>query len=219
MQNSTIFAVATRATPVVAAALCLKPRSMLTITQARRVDALKQSSPEFILMRSLGMRFRGIFRSRDPGKLNSWIDDAVNSGLVAIERFARVLHRDLDAVYNAIELPWSNGQAEGQINRRRQSSVQCMAELARSCSVHACWVRANAANDLGFWLVPFPSENNYRPRHTGPTRQGSGRYCIRFLGAQNVNISQQSRTASQLRRSTAVRARASVPKAMDRSSG
>ncbi len=32
-------------------------------------------------------------------------------------RFARVLHRDLDAVYNAIELPWSNGQAEGQINR------------------------------------------------------------------------------------------------------
>ncbi|WP_440531395.1 transposase [Sinorhizobium fredii] len=63
------------------------------------------------------MRFRGILRSRDPGKLDSWIDDAVNSGLVAIERFARVLHRDLDAVYNAIELPWSNGQAEGQINR------------------------------------------------------------------------------------------------------
>ncbi|MBL3684646.1 hypothetical protein F2981_19450 (plasmid) [Sinorhizobium meliloti] len=27
------------------------------------------------------------------------------------------LHRELDAVYNAIELPWSNGQAEGQINR------------------------------------------------------------------------------------------------------
>lgn len=68
-------------------------------------------------MRSLGMRFRGIFRSRDPDRLDSWIDDAVNSGLVAIERFARFLHRDLDAVYNAIELPWSNGQAEGQINR------------------------------------------------------------------------------------------------------
>ncbi|WP_322883392.1 ISL3 family transposase (plasmid) [Sinorhizobium medicae] len=103
--------------PVVAAAVCMKPRSTLTITQARRVDALKQGSPEFALMRSLGMRFRGIFRSRNPGKLDSWIDDAVNSGLVAIARFARVLHRDLDAVCNAIELPWSNGQAEGQINR------------------------------------------------------------------------------------------------------
>jgi hypothetical protein len=52
--------------------------------------------------------------SRDPGKLDSWIRDAVNSGLVAVERFARVLHRDLDAVYNAIELSWSNGRAEGK---------------------------------------------------------------------------------------------------------
>ena len=34
-----------------------------------------------------------------------------------IMRFARTLHRDIDAVRNAIELPWSNGQAEGQINR------------------------------------------------------------------------------------------------------
>ncbi|MER8608896.1 transposase, partial [Mesorhizobium sp. M1233] len=41
----------------------------------------------------------------------------VNSGLVAITRFARVLRRDVDAVRNAIELRWSNGQAEGQINR------------------------------------------------------------------------------------------------------
>ncbi|MBP2563405.1 transposase [Neorhizobium galegae] len=32
-------------------------------------------------------------------------------------RFASVLRRDIDAVKNAIELPWSNGQAEGQINR------------------------------------------------------------------------------------------------------
>jgi transposase len=30
---------------------------------------------------------------------------------------ARVLRRDIDAACNAIDLPWSNGQAEGQINR------------------------------------------------------------------------------------------------------
>jgi hypothetical protein len=42
--------------PVVAAALCLKPRSMLTVSQTRKVDALKRGSPEFVLMRSLGMR-------------------------------------------------------------------------------------------------------------------------------------------------------------------
>lgn len=32
-------------------------------------------------------------------------------------RFASVLRRDIDAVKNALELPWSNGQAKGQINR------------------------------------------------------------------------------------------------------
>lgn len=55
--------------------------------------------------------------ARELDKLDTSIDDAVNSGLVAITRFARVLRRDIDAIRNAIELPWSNGQAEGQINR------------------------------------------------------------------------------------------------------
>lgn len=32
-------------------------------------------------------------------------------------RFARVLGRDIDAVRNAIEQLWSNGQVEGPINR------------------------------------------------------------------------------------------------------
>lgn len=63
------------------------------------------------------MRFSGILRSSNPGLVEDWIDDAIETQLVEIVRFARILHRDLDAVQNAIELPWSNGQAEGQINR------------------------------------------------------------------------------------------------------
>ena len=63
------------------------------------------------------MRFNGILHGGRPEPLDAWIDDAINSELVPIMRFARVLRRDIDAVYNAIELPWSNGQAEGQINR------------------------------------------------------------------------------------------------------
>lgn len=46
------------------------------------------------------------------------LHDAVNSALVPLVRFARVLRRDIDAVRNAIDLPWSNGQAEGQATRR-----------------------------------------------------------------------------------------------------
>jgi Transposase len=103
--------------PVVAAALCIKPRGLLTDRQAKRVDALKRGSDAFAEMRRLAMRFNGILRSKKSKELDAWIDDAIDSELIPIMRFARVLRRDIDAVNNAIELPWSNGQAEGQINR------------------------------------------------------------------------------------------------------
>ncbi len=63
------------------------------------------------------MRFKGILRGRQPDPLDAWIDDAIDTNIVLIMRFARTLHWDIDAVRNGIELPWSNGQAEGQINR------------------------------------------------------------------------------------------------------
>jgi hypothetical protein len=102
---------------VVAAALCIKPRGLLTDLQTRKVNALKQGSTVFAIMRDLAMRFNGILRSRNSDSLDEWIDDAIDTELTAIMRFASVLRRDIDAVKNAIELPWSNGQAEGPINR------------------------------------------------------------------------------------------------------
>ena len=63
------------------------------------------------------MRFKGILRGRKADPLPAWIDDAIETDLAPIVRFARTLNRDIDAVRNAIGMPWSNGQAEGQINR------------------------------------------------------------------------------------------------------
>lgn len=90
---------------------------MLTPQQAGKVDALKRESHAFAAMRGLAMRFRALLRARQPQALDAWIDDAIDTDLVPIMRFARVLRRDVEAVSNAIELPWSNGQVEGQINR------------------------------------------------------------------------------------------------------
>ena len=100
--------------PVVATALCIKPRGLLTNRQARKVDALMQGSADFSEMLRLAMRFNGILQGKQSAPLDAWIDDAIDSELIPIKRFARVLRRDIDAVNNAIELPWSNGQAEGQ---------------------------------------------------------------------------------------------------------
>lgn len=63
------------------------------------------------------MRFRGLPRSKHVAKLGVWLKDAHRSGLYAMQRFARTLRRDIDAVRNAIAERWSNGQTEGQINR------------------------------------------------------------------------------------------------------
>nr|WP_239479644.1 transposase [Actibacterium sp. 188UL27-1] len=93
------------------------PRSKLSARQARKVDALKQGCLAIGTMRQLAMRFRALFRIKEPEKLEQWIDTAIETDLTEMLRFARALHRDLNAVKNAIALPWSNGQAEGQINR------------------------------------------------------------------------------------------------------
>ena len=51
--------------PLTAAALCIKPRPLLTKRQATTVDALKAASSEFAVMRQLAMRFRGILNYCD----------------------------------------------------------------------------------------------------------------------------------------------------------
>lgn len=103
--------------PIIAAALCVKPRGLLTNNQAVKADALKSEWREFTTMRGLAMRFQGVLLSKNVTKLGVWLTDAHKSGLYAMQRFARNLRRDIDAVRSAVSESWSNGQAEGQINR------------------------------------------------------------------------------------------------------
>jgi len=65
-------------------------------------------------MHGLAIRFNGILRSRTPEALDEWIDNAIETELTAIMRFASVLRRNIGAVKNAIEHPWSHGQAKGK---------------------------------------------------------------------------------------------------------
>jgi hypothetical protein len=102
---------------IIAAALCMKPRPLLTPRQLAEVQALKDASPDFVAMRQFVIRFRGIMRSGDIADLTTWIDDVRHSSLYAMQRLGWSLRQDLDAAHNAMTEPWSNGQTEGQINR------------------------------------------------------------------------------------------------------
>ena len=103
--------------PLTAAALCVKPRAQMTARQIANVDALKAASMEFSAMRRLAMRFQGLLRSGTPEGLDAWLIDARASGIYAMQRFARTIRQDLEAVRNAVLEHWSNGQTEGQINK------------------------------------------------------------------------------------------------------
>jgi transposase len=103
--------------PLTAAALCVKPRGQMTARQIANLDALKSASTEFGAMRRLAMRFQGLLRGGTPKRLDSWLIDARASGIYAMQRFAKTIRQDLEAVRNAVLEPWSNGQTEGQINK------------------------------------------------------------------------------------------------------
>ena len=63
------------------------------------------------------MRFRGILRGQSTAALGQWLHDAHHCGIYAMQRFARALQHDLDAVQNALTTRWRNSQTEGQISR------------------------------------------------------------------------------------------------------
>lgn len=52
------------------------------------------------------------------GTLAVWIENALKAG-TEIKTFAKNLNKDFDAVNNAVVTQYSNGQVEGQVNRRK----------------------------------------------------------------------------------------------------
>ena len=45
------------------------------------------------------------------------LSDVGKSGVSVLVSFAKGIKQDIAAVMNALSLPWSNGQTEGQVNR------------------------------------------------------------------------------------------------------
>jgi transposase len=122
--------------PQVAAALLSQPKRLLRAEQCKTVEFLKQASPSFAAMRRLVLSFRGILCHGKASSLQRWVDEAEASGIEVMRRFVRKLKQDWAAVKNAVEQTWSNGPAEGHINRlktlKRQMYGRARFELLRA---------------------------------------------------------------------------------------
>lgn len=81
-------------------------------------EAVKGSHQDVRFASDIARAFTNIVKHRGPSELRGWIDRAnASTTPPEIQRFARGLLCEYDSIVAALMLPWSNGQAEGQINR------------------------------------------------------------------------------------------------------
>ena len=74
-------------------------------------------SPTLNQATELAEAFTALVRGREAAQLDTWLRQAERSAVAPLQRFAKRLRADYDAVHAAVSLDWSNGQTEGQINR------------------------------------------------------------------------------------------------------
>jgi transposase len=81
------------------------------------VAALGQRCPEATRAGELTQGFIALVRERNHHALDAWVQQAEQSELPELRGFAVGLRRDWAAVSAGLELPWSSGQTEGQVNK------------------------------------------------------------------------------------------------------
>lgn len=100
-----------------AAWLLMRDEADLSEDDSQALDRMRQADAQVSAVHALAHRFLDMVREGQTDVLMDWIDDAREAGVASLKGFASGLIQDLDAVRNALLLPWSNGQVEGQINR------------------------------------------------------------------------------------------------------
>jgi transposase len=92
--------------------------------EAAQLAQLQAQQPELASAIALAQDFTRLVRERQPDQLEPWLARAAESPHVPLQRFAKGLRDDYDAVKAGVTLPWSNGPGEGQINRLKMLKRQ-----------------------------------------------------------------------------------------------
>jgi len=97
--------------------LLLRGGEELDPHQRAFLSALGQRCPEADRAGSLARDFRTLVTRRDSAALADWVARADDADVPELRGFANGLRRDWAAVTAGLDLPWSSGQTEGQVNR------------------------------------------------------------------------------------------------------
>jgi transposase len=105
------------------------------------LDQLCQVEASVARMNELSQAFLAMVWERRGHELETWMAEAIHSGIGELARFARGLQDDLRAIQAGLTLKWSNGVTEGQIHRlklvKRQGYGRAGFALLRQRVVHA----------------------------------------------------------------------------------
>jgi transposase len=104
-------------TPRRATWLVLRRPEMQDDHERAQLLQLKAQQAEVAAAIALAQDFAQPVRERQPDHLDPWLARAADSPLVPLQRFAKGLRDDYDAVKAGLTWPWSNGPVEGHINR------------------------------------------------------------------------------------------------------
>jgi transposase len=111
-------------TPRSAAHLVLRRVEKRDDDDVQRLAQLQAQHAELAEAIALAQEFMDLVRHRQSEQLDSWLAWAAQSQLSAFRRFAKRLWEDYEAVKAGVTLPWSNGPAEGHINRLKMLKRQ-----------------------------------------------------------------------------------------------
>jgi transposase len=119
---------------------CL-PINRLTDKQHEQLQLLQEGNRELSSLYDLAQAFFRMLREHSSTQLSLWMQDALESQTPELRGFARGLGRDEAAVRAGLDLPWSQGQTEGQITRlkliKRQGYGRAKFDVLRKRVLHA----------------------------------------------------------------------------------
>jgi transposase len=106
-----------RYTPRQAAVLFVRRPEEVDEAEEQDIAHMVSASAEIAATYELAQRFAQMVRQRLPETLSPWLEAAHSTIVTEFRQFGASLAQDKAAVAAALQYPWSNGQAEGQINR------------------------------------------------------------------------------------------------------
>jgi len=104
-------------TPRTATWLVLRPAERWGREDQALLARMRRQAPDPEETVGLAEAFTALVRERAPDRLDPWLKRAADGPVQQLQRFAKRLSADYDAVRAALMLAWSNGPVEGQINR------------------------------------------------------------------------------------------------------